>query len=144
MPQGVGDWQAQPVISSGEDGTRLVPNEGVLLASAARTAAVQSADQINRGFRGVRVRTNISAITDSPSITVTIQERDSISGNYVDILASAAYSTAAQQATLIVYPGCVAVANVVANQPLPRVWRVSVTVADSDSATYSIDFSYIP
>lgn len=115
----------------------------VALASAARTAEANSADLVNFNHRGVRVRVNVTAITDTPSITVNIQEKDSISGNYITILTSAAIVATGQKTTLVVYPGCAAVANAVADQPLPRVWRVNVAHADADSITYSIDYTYV-
>lgn len=117
--------------------------EGTLLVSAARTATVPSSDQVNRNARGVRVRINVSSVTDTPSITVAIEEKDSISGNYVAILTSAAITTTGQKTTLVVYPGIAAVANVKADDPLPRTWRVNVTHGDADSITYSIDYAYI-
>lgn len=116
---------------------------GTLLASAARTATVSSADQTNFNARGVRVRINVSSVTDTPSITVAVEEKDSISGNYVAILTSAAITTTGQKTTLVVYPGIAASANVKADDPLPRTWRVTVTHGDADSITYSVDYALI-
>lgn len=117
--------------------------EGTLLVSAARTATENSADQVNYNARGVRVRINVTSITATPSITVAIEEKDSISGNYIAILTSAAITTTGQKTTLVVYPGIAASANVKADDPLPRVWRVAVTHGDTDSITYSVDFALI-
>ncbi len=109
----------------------------VLLASAARTAETASADQTLYNSRGIRVIINVSAVTDTPGLTVNIQVKDSISAAYSTVLASAAI-TATGTTTLVVYPGCIAVANLVANLPMARTWRVLVAVADADSATYSV------
>ena len=89
------------------------------------------------------MRINVSALVATPSITVEIQEKDSVSGNYVAILTSAAITTTGQKTTLIVYPGIAVLANVKADEPLPRTWRVAVTHADADSITYSVDYAYI-
>lgn len=116
--------------------------EVTVLASAARTIAINSADLVNYNARGVIVVINVTAITATPILTVTITGKDTLSGKYVTILASAAISTVSVN-TLIVYPGIAAAANSKADQPLPRVWRVEVAVADADSATYSIGANYI-
>ena len=86
---------------------------------------------------------DITAIVSTPLVTVTIQGKDPISGKYYTILASAALAAAATT-VLRVYPGLVAVANLTVNDVMPRHWRVSVTVGDADSATYSIGASMIP
>lgn len=117
--------------------------EGTLLASAARTATTNSPDQSNYGARGVRVRINVTAVSATPSITVAIQEKDSISGNYISILTSAAIVSTGQKTTLVLYPGATGVANAVLGEPLPRTWRVAVTHADADSITYSVDYALI-
>ena len=75
--------------------------------------------------RGIKVFVNISAIT-AGSAVVTIQGKDP-SGNYYTVLASASL-TATGETVLTVYPGTTAAANSVANDVLPRQWRVSVAV----------------
>jgi len=108
-----------------------------LLASAARTATVSSSDQTNYNHRGVKVFINVTAAVDTPSVVFTIEEKDSVGAGYNSILASAAI-TGTGLTVLTVYPGAVAVANRVANEPLPRTWRVTATHADTDSITYSV------
>ena len=82
-----------------------------------------------------------TAITDTPSITVTIAGKSTLGTDYVSILASAAIATVSVT-TLIVYPGNSAAANAKADQPLPRLWRVQVVNGDTDSITYSISANY--
>ncbi len=110
--------------------------QSTLLASAARTANTNSTDQNNTNGKGVHVHINITAWT-AGSITVTIQGKDPVSGTYYTILASAALA-ATGLTVLRVHPGLTAVANLAANDFLPRVWRVAVTVGTADSITYSV------
>ncbi|MEW6016496.1 MAG: hypothetical protein AB1760_00315 [Pseudomonadota bacterium] len=108
-----------------------------LLASAARTASTNSADQTNYNGRGVRVSIDVTALTGTPSITVTIKSKDSASGVYSTVLASGPI-TAIGHTELTVYPGITATNNVSANTILSRTWRVEVTHGTADSITYSI------
>lgn len=117
--------------------------EAVALASAARTATTASADFVNYNAKGVRVRINVTAVGAAPSITVAIQEKDSISGNYIDRLVSVAITTTGQKASLTLYPGVTASPNVAVSEPLPRTFRINVTHANADSITYSVDHALI-
>lgn len=114
-----------------------------LLASAARTAAVNTADQANMGNRGVRIVIDVTVDPAAAAVTYTIEGKDPISGKYYTILASAALAAVATT-TLTVFPGATAAANTVANNYLPAVWRVAVTVADTDSFTYSVNAELLP
>jgi hypothetical protein len=140
MPTAGVDSSVQIVNSSGAE---VCNKAGTLLALAARTATTASADQTNLNARGVRIHINVTAVTADPSVTVAVQEKDPISGNYTDILVSAAIATTGQKATLIVYPGAAVTANVSASTPLPLTWRVNCTHADTDSITYSVAYSLI-
>lgn len=114
-----------------------------LLASAARTASVNTADQINRGHRGLHLVIDATASAATPSVTFTIQGKDATSGQYYTILASAAV-TGTGTTVLRVFDGATASANVTANDVLPATWRLSVSAADADSLTYSVGASLIP
>lgn len=117
---------------------------GTVLASAARTATANSEDFLNSRFRGVKIFVKVTAKADTPSITVSIQEKDPVSGEYRTILTSAAITdVTATPTVLTVYPGVTAAANVAASEPLGNTWRVVVTHADGDSITYSVGYSYI-
>ena len=117
-------------------------HEVSVLASAARTASVNSADLTNYNARGVVVVVDVTAVTATPSLVVTLAGKDTLSGQYLPYLDSAAI-TGTGQTILTVYPGCIAVANRLVNHPLPRVWRVQVVAADTDSITYSVGANYI-
>lgn len=111
--------------------------EITVLASAARTSTTDSANFTNISSRGAHFVINVSALAATPSITVTIQGRDPISGNFYDLLVSNAITTVGTT-VLKVYPGITAVANGAANDILPRTYRVRVAHADADSITYSV------
>jgi hypothetical protein len=111
-------------------------NSTVLLASAARTATVATADQSNPECRGVHVIVNVTAIASSPSVVPTIQGKDELSGVYYDLLVGTAI-TATGTTVLKVAPGIGTVSGGAAADVLPSTWRVSFTHGDSDSITYS-------
>lgn len=112
--------------------------EATLLASAERTATTSSADQTNYNGRGCVVVFDFTVETDAGvSIVVTVEGKDALSGKYYTLLTSAAL-VAVGTTVLTVFPGAVAVANLVANALLPRVWRVTCTPADTKRATYSV------
>lgn len=119
-----------------------VNTEATVLASAARTATLNSADLTNYGFSGVVVTIDATAIVATPSVVFTIQYKDTLSDKYKDILSSAAI-TATGTTTLMVHPTVTAAANTKANSPLPKVWRVRAVHGDADSITYSISANYI-
>lgn len=109
----------------------------LLLASAARTASVNTADQRNRYHRGVRIHIDATAAAATPSVVFTLQGKDEITGDYYDLLASAAV-TATGDTFLLYAPGAATTANVSAPGQLPAVWRVKVAAADADSLTYAL------
>lgn len=111
------------------------------LASAARTTATQSSDLTNYNGKGLHLVIDITAFT-AGSITVTIQGKDALSGKYYTILASAALAAVATT-VLRVHPGLTAAGNLVANDVIPRTWRVDVAVGSADSITYSIGYSLV-
>ena len=116
--------------------------EITVLASAARTASVNSADLDNPYARGVVVVIDATASAATPSVVFTIKGKSTLGTDYWTILASAAV-TGAGQTILRVYPGLTAAANATVSDVLPRVWRVEAVAGDSDSLTYSISANYI-
>lgn len=114
-----------------------------VLASAARTAAVTSDRYPSYGCRGLHLVIDVTAVTDTPSLTVTIQGYDELSGKYYSLLVGTAI-TATGTTVLKVYPGIATLAGGAASDVLPNSWRVSIAVGDSDSATYSVAAHLIP
>lgn len=135
---GIAEW-----IFNGATWDRHRSNHEVtVLASAARTALINSADLTNYNHAGVVVTVDITAYT-AGSLTIALKYKDTLSGKYVALLTSAALAAAATT-SLTVYPSIAAVANVAVSMALPRVWRVEVAVGDATSITYSISANYIP
>jgi hypothetical protein len=119
------------------------PAYRTLLASAARTASIDTADIANEGYGGVEVTIDATAKTATPSLVFTIQGKDLESGKYYTILASAAI-TDTGTTVLRVFPGAPVTTNVSANARIPAVWRVNVVAGDSDSLTYSVGATLLP
>lgn len=120
------------------------PEHREVLASAARTATENSEDIVSPGgIRGVRVVVDATASAATPSVVAKIQGKDPVSGKYFDLLASAAI-TGTGTTVLVVYPGCIAVANEVANLPIGSIFRVRLEHADVDSLTYSVGIDLLP
>jgi len=110
-----------------------------VLPSAARTAApdTQEFEVSGVDYSGLHLVIDVTAIAATPSITVTVAGVDRLSGKVYTILASAAI-TATGTTVLKIGRALTAAANLVANDFLPPVFRVSVSHADADSITYSI------
>ncbi len=115
--------------------------EATVLANAARTATTASADQTLYNSRSVVLIVNIASIVDTPSITPTLQIKDSISGNYFTIWTAAAALTAAGTYAYLFALGGAGSAGSFTEAvaiPVTRTWRVNMVHADADSATYSV------
>ena len=106
-----------------------------LLASAARTTA-QTLGPFPNTAKGCHLVIDVTSITSTPILTPTIQGVDAYGVTYT-VLTGAAISATGTN-VLKVFPGASPVANAVANDYLPPDWKVSIAVADADSATYSV------
>lgn len=114
------------------------PNRAVeILTSAARTASANSVDFINYRSSGGHFIIDVTAVSATPSVVVTVQGKDENTGKYYDLLVSSAI-TATGTTVLKLYPGIEVVANLAASDLLPRLYRLKVVNADADSITYSI------
>jgi len=107
------------------------------LASLARTANADTLDSGSERWKGAHIIIDVTAIVTAPSVVFTVRGKDDVSGNYYDLLVSAAI-TATGQTVLKVYPGALAVANLVANDSLPETFMVHAEHANADSITYSV------
>lgn len=110
--------------------------------SAARTATSNSIDFTNFDKSGCHVVIDVTAVTSTPSVVFTLQGKDAVSGKYYTILASSAISTTGTT-VLKVFKGATASANAVANDLLPRTWRVVATHGNANSITYSVGVSLV-
>lgn len=112
-----------------------------VIAAGVKTSTSNSADLGNTQWRGVHFIVNVSSYTSGTWIP-KIQGKDSISGNYYDILVGPTISGAG--ATVMkVYPGLTAGSNV-ANDILPRTWRGQMGLGVSPaSANWSVSCSLV-
>lgn len=109
----------------------------VILASAARTASANGVDRTNQNARGIIIAIDVTVVPGVDTVTFTLQGKDPASAKYYTILASAAL-VATGTVVLRVGPGLTAAANVVANDLLPRTWRIITTHSAGTSFTYSV------
>ncbi len=131
-----------PGLGFGELGPFFRNIEQTIFPSASRTASVDSADIINSNFKGAHFIVDVSDLTDTPFITVTIQGKDPISGNYYDILISNTVNLV-DTFLLRIYPGAFDSPNVSVPDILPNTFRVRVANGNSDPITYSISVLFV-
>lgn len=109
------------------------------LSAAARTStpAAQSV-QFNTVARGVTIFINVTAVTATPDLVVTLEATDPVATTVVTPLLVSASIVTTGLYRLTLYPGIAPVANVAASDVLPRTWRIKAVHGDADSITYSI------
>lgn len=142
---------ARQVIFNGTTWDRVRGNlDGVLLASAARTATTSSPNQTNHNSRGVVLFLDVTANPGgAETLSVDIEYINPVTG-------TAALSTVKLDVpaatngifTLQVYPGTMDTPenptnNTTYSMMLPRTWRATVTPSASGSWTYSLGYSLI-
>ena len=122
--------------------------EVTLLASALRTATVNSADQVNVNARGVLLILNVSAASGTGGLVVRLFAKDPATGNYVQCNSSPAAVTAVGTFGYLVYGGAAGAANFVmsqlSNAPVARIWRAQVAHNDGSNYTYSLAAIPVP
>lgn len=107
-----------------------------LISASAVTTTQTGTDQKNYNARGCHVILNMTSV-GTGSVTLEIDAKDPVSGNYYALLTGAAVVT---NSTNIyrVYPNLTASANAVANDILPRTWRVKVTANNANATSYTV------
>lgn len=91
------------------------------------TASVNGNDMDNQGRIAGHFIINITTLTGTaPTATFTVQGKDDFTGTYYTLIASTALSTTGQT-VLRVLPTGIVTANAVANDMVPKTWRVIVT-----------------
>lgn len=108
-----------------------------IYASAARTATPTAVVLNTSRAKGLRLVIDATAIAATPSVVVTIDAVDSLSGKFVNLLTSAAI-TAVSVTTLTIALGVTVAANLSASTPLGDSVRITLTHGDADSITYSV------
>lgn len=107
---------------------------GALITHTAASAGTNSGDQTNFNGRGLKLVIDVTALTGTtPTLTVTIQGKDPVSGKYYTILVSAALAAVATT-VLTVYPGLTAAANLTAVDILPRTFRILTAIGGTTPA----------
>lgn len=129
------------------------PAHFTLLASAARTATVTGDAQYNNEALGILLFIDVTAAAATPSVVPKIQAgfpdttAPTPTITWVDYFTVAAALTATGDYTYLLYPAILASADgnmtESVNLPLPRVWRLVLTHADTDSFTYSVTGQYL-
>ncbi len=112
-------------------------SEKTLYASAARTATPAAVSFRCDRVKALRLVIDTTAVGVTPSVVVTVDGLDSLSGKYFNLLTSTAI-TAVSTRVLEVGPGLTASANLVANTYLPATVRVSMTHGNGVTITYSV------
>lgn len=108
-----------------------------VLASAVRAATNNSDNQINEHGRGAIIFIDMTAVPGVDTVTFTVEGYDPITQKYYTILATTAL-VAVATTVLKIYPGLTAAANLVANDVLPRAWRVRATHSAGTNFTYAV------
>lgn len=121
-----------------------------IFASAARTDTHSSQlyhnVDINTNVRGMLLTLDVTAATATPSVVMTVEWYDAASDSYETILTAVAVTGIGKDSYLI-YPESAAASGAitqVVNFPMPSVWRVTMTHADTDSITYSLGAMMLP
>ncbi len=116
--------------------------EGTAITSAARTATLNSNDITNPNGRGLLIFLNVTAASGTGGLTLRVQAKDPVSGNYYALNAA---PTAVTATGLQCYNVSVGAQSTNAAQnvgtALPRTFRINVTHGDSSSYTYSVGYS---
>ena len=114
--------------------------QGVALASEARTAAATGPTITNRGGSDLLVFMESTVDPSTAAVTVLIDGMDPATGNWYNILTSAVWNDVSTR-ILRVSPHLTASANLIAKDIVPGTFRIRTTVADAESFTYSIGYS---
>lgn len=120
--------------------------ESTLLASAARTAAIASTAQDMPLHKGVLLFVDVTVDAAAGAITPTIEVNDSVGSTAMTIWTAAAAIAAIGEFTYLIYPGATDQASYTENVEtvLPVDWTFRMTVADTDSLTYSVTAVFLP
>lgn len=120
-----------------------------VLATGDRNSSTNSADLVNRNARGIIVtlRVNSSTPGGTDTITMNVQAKNTLTGNY-NVITDFSSRNAAGVLIGVVYPAAIetlAISDIeVQGIPLPRDFRIRVTHSGStDTFNYSVEVAYI-
>lgn len=121
------------IVSNSPQTIELPTSAGLSYTLA--SSGTNTPDLGNPNCRGVVVFANVTAGA-TPSLTVTIQGKDPVSGTYYTILTGTAI-TSNTNAAIRVYPGIAVSAGSTASDILPSQWRISTAITGTVTATVS-------
>lgn len=142
----------QPVPQAGAEVVGTDNRNGQIFPALARTesadpsglgAGIYVSDEMHNGSaRGLDLFVDTTS-SGAGTLTVKVQKKDPITGTWYDLTGAvtAAINDPAD-VNLTIYPGLVAVANLVVNNVLGLIWRVHATVAGA-SVTFSVSGVYL-
>ncbi len=114
---------------------------GILIPSAARTAAFTGPTILNRGGgRHLICFIDVTVDPASAAVTFLLDGLDPASGDFYNIITSAALAAVAKT-VLRVSLDLTASANLIVKDIVPHGFRMRTTAADGDSLTYSVGYS---
>jgi hypothetical protein len=120
--------------------------QGMLLASAARTASITSPSITNYNAKGLLVFLSVEAASGTGGLQIVVLAINPGSGGWDGITTPTSPITGTGEFVWIIYPGATTAVNDVkgaSSVPIPREWAVAVVVGDSSSYTYSLSYSLI-
>ncbi len=120
--------------------------EAVVLASAARTATLQSAEVLcPKQYSGMFLLVDVTAITATPVLTVNLEVHCDTINEWFTFFTASATITAISETVYFIGRGATASNGVaqVGGVTLPPDFRLNMTHADTDSATYSVTAQWV-
>lgn len=115
-------------------------SSSIWLPSASRTVLQTSADIPTLGFRNLTVTLDVTDVSASPTLTLSIKGKDVASGKYRLLLAGAAVTTAVTNVYRVTQGIGTVAANVLAYDVLPEFIQLSIAVGGSQAAIYSVGY----
>lgn len=107
-------------------------------ASAVRAATLVGDDNKKvPGSRGIKAVLDVTAVPGVDTVQLVIENKDPVSGKYVNVL-SAAARVGAGTDTLTVQPGGPVTANIAANDQMADTYRIRVVHSAGSNFTYSV------
>ena len=100
-------------------------NQTTVYASAARTATPTAVIVSTRNYTALRVILDATAVTSTPSVTVTVEVQDTVSGKWCTVLTSSAISTVSTNVLTLV-------------QGIAGQVRITCTHGNANSITYTV------
>ena len=121
----------------------------IVKTSVATTATENSGTlsvPLNQGIKGVAIFVDVTAVSGTPTLDITVDRFDRASGKWLAVVgaALAQITTAVGQIDLVIYPGIAETANRSVSDHIGQDWRIVSTIGGgTPSLTYSIGATYL-